>query len=74
VHPTPKKQGHLAVTIVLAVTIILGIEAANTDLDRRHQNNMVELEDRSPQMKGVIMKTTKKRWEHRALPIGFAPL
>jgi hypothetical protein len=35
---------------------------------------MVELEDRDPQMKGEIMKTTKKRWGHRALPIGFAPL
>jgi hypothetical protein len=61
-------QGHLAVTIVL------GIEAVNVDLDRRHQNSMVELEDRDPQKKGVIMKTTKKRWGHRALPVGFAQL
>jgi hypothetical protein len=34
---------------------------------------MVELEDRDPQMKGATMKTTKKRWGHRALPAGFAP-
>jgi hypothetical protein len=61
------KQGHLAVTIVL------GVEAANIDLDRRHQSNTVELEDRSPQTKGVTMKTTKKRWGHHALPVGFAP-
>jgi hypothetical protein len=35
---------------------------------------MVELEDRDPQMKGVITKTMKKRWERHALPVGFAPL
>jgi hypothetical protein len=62
------KQDHLAVTIVL------GIEAANADLDRHHQNSTVELEDRDPQMKGATMRTTKRRWGHRALLVGFAPL
>jgi hypothetical protein len=62
------KQGHLAVTTVL------GVEAASNDLDRHHQNSTVEPEDRDPQMKNATMKTMKKRWGHRALPTGFAPL
>jgi hypothetical protein len=62
------KQGHLAVTTVL------GVEAASNDLDRHHQNSTVEPEDRDPQMKNATMKTTKKRWERHALPTGFAPL
>jgi hypothetical protein len=53
---------------------VLGIEAANTDLDRPHQNSMMELENRDPQTKGVTMKMTKRKWGHRALPAGFAPL
>jgi hypothetical protein len=35
--------------------------------------DMEELEDLDLQTEGTAMKTTKKRWEHRALPIGFAP-
>jgi hypothetical protein len=62
------KQGHLVVTTVL------GAEAASNDLDRHHQNSTVEPKDRDPQMRNVTMKTTKKRWGHRALPAGFAPL
>jgi hypothetical protein len=33
---------------------------------------MEELEDLDLQTEGTAMKTTKKRWEHRALPVGFA--
>jgi hypothetical protein len=62
------EQGHLAVTTVL------GIKAANTDLDHHHQSSTAELEGCDPQMKSATMKTTKKRWGHRALPIGFASL
>jgi hypothetical protein len=61
------KQGHLAVTTVL------GTEAASNDLDRHHQNSTAEPEDRDPQMENATMKTTKKRWGRRALPAGFAP-
>jgi hypothetical protein len=33
---------------------------------------MEELEDLDLQTEGMAMKTTKRRWEHRALPEGFA--
>jgi hypothetical protein len=62
------KQGHLAITTVL------GAEAASNDLDHHHQNSTVEPKDHDPQMKNATMKKTKKRWGHRALPGGFAPL
>jgi hypothetical protein len=58
----------------LAVTIVLGTEAAINGLDHHHQNNTEEPKDPDLQMKNVTMKTTKKRWGHRALPAGFAPL
>jgi hypothetical protein len=61
----------------LAVTIVLGAEAVVDDLERHHQNSMgvqsmEELEDLDLQTEGTAMKTTKRRWEHHALPIGFA--
>jgi hypothetical protein len=61
----------------LAVTIVLGAEAVVDDLDRHHQNSMGvqsmgELKDLDLQTEGTAMKTTKRRWEHRALPVGFA--
>jgi hypothetical protein len=61
----------------LAVTIVLGVEAVVDDLDRHRQNSMgaqsmEELENLDLQTEGTAMKTTKKRWEHRALPVGFA--
>jgi hypothetical protein len=62
------KQGHLTITTVL------GAEAASNDLERHHQNSTVEPEDCDPQTKNVTTKKTKKRWGHRALPAGFAPL
>jgi hypothetical protein len=62
------KQGHLAITAVL------GAEAASNDLDRHHQNSTMEPKDRDPQMINATMKKTKKRWGHHALPAGFAPL
>jgi hypothetical protein len=68
-HITTRKhtsQGHLAVTIVL------GIEVVINDLDRHHQDNMEEPEDLDLQTESATMKTTKRRWEHRALPAGFA--
>jgi hypothetical protein len=34
--------------------------------------NMEELENLGLQTEGTAMKMIKKRWEHRALPIGFA--
>jgi hypothetical protein len=43
-------------------------------LERHHQNNTMEPEDRDPQTKNATTKKTKKRWGHRALPAGFAPL
>jgi hypothetical protein len=60
----------------LTVTIVLGAEAVVDDLDRHHQNSMgvqsmEELEDLDLQTEGTAMKTTKRRWEHRALPVGF---
>jgi hypothetical protein len=58
------KQDHLAVTIVL------GAEVASNDLDRHHQNSMVELEDRDPQMKNATMQMTKKRWGIMLYPQG----
>jgi hypothetical protein len=33
---------------------------------------MEELEDLDLATKSMAMKTTKRRWEHRALPAGFA--
>jgi hypothetical protein len=35
---------------------------------------MEEPKDLDLQTKSVTMKTMKKRWEHRALLVGFAPL
>jgi hypothetical protein len=58
----------------LAVTTVLGAEAAISDLDCPHQSNTEEPKDLDLQMKNVTMKMTKKRWEHRALLAGFAPL
>jgi hypothetical protein len=58
----------------LAVTTVLGTEAAINGLDRHHQNNTEEPEDPDLQMKNATMKMTKKRWGHHALPAGFAPL
>jgi hypothetical protein len=68
VHKTWKCTKHIAITTVL------GVEAASNDLDRHHQNSTVELEDHDPQKKNTTMKMTKKRWGHRALPEGFIPL
>jgi uncharacterized damage-inducible protein DinB len=34
---------------------------------------MEELKDLNLQTEGTAMKRTKRRWEHRALPVGFAP-
>jgi hypothetical protein len=62
------KQGHLAVTTVL------GAEAASIDLARHHRSSSVELEDHDPQMKNATTKTMKRRWGRHALPVGFAPL
>jgi hypothetical protein len=50
----------------------LGTEVVINDLDRHHQDNMEELKDLDLQMESATMKTTKRRWEHRALPAGFA--
>jgi hypothetical protein len=57
----------------LAVTTVFGGEAAISDLDRHHQSGTEEPEDLDLQTKSVTMKTTKKRWEHRAFLAGFAP-
>jgi hypothetical protein len=74
-HITTRKhtnQGHLAVTIVLGTKVVVD------DLDRHHQDstgaqNMEEPEDLDLQMESTAMKMMKRRWEHRALPTGFAP-
>jgi hypothetical protein len=34
---------------------------------------MEELEDLDLQTEGMTMKMIKRRWEHHALPVGFAP-
>jgi hypothetical protein len=59
------------------VTTVLSTEAVVDDLDRHYQSStgaqsMEEPENLDLQTEGTAMKTTKKRWEHRALPIGFA--
>jgi hypothetical protein len=65
-------QGHHAVTTVL------GKEVATDDPKHHHQGDtkvrsMEEPEDLGPPPKHMTMKTTKKRWGHRALLTGFAP-
>jgi hypothetical protein len=61
----------------LAVTIVLGAEAVVDDLDHHHQSSMgaqsmEELEDLDLQIEGTAIKMMKRRWGHRALPVGFA--
>jgi hypothetical protein len=52
-------------------------EAEVDDLERHHQGNTTvqsikEPDDPEPPTKHMTMKTTKRRWECHALPIGFA--
>jgi hypothetical protein len=51
-----------------------GSRRSRTPSPRRHKSlNMEEPEDLGPPPKRTTMKTTKKRWGHRALLTGFAP-
>jgi hypothetical protein len=57
---------------------VLGTGVAVDDLEHHHQGDTKarsteEPEDPSPQIRHTITKTTKRRWGHHALPIGFAP-
>jgi hypothetical protein len=64
-------QGHHAVTTVL------GTEVAADDLEHHHQDDTKARSMEKPKglrlpPKHMTMKTTKKRWGHRALLTGFA--
>jgi hypothetical protein len=60
------------------VTTVLSTGVVADDLGHHRQGTtkaqgMEELEDPSLPPRHMIMKTTKKRWEHRALLVEFAP-
>jgi hypothetical protein len=60
------------------VTIVLGTGAAVDDLEHHNQGDtksqsIEEPKDPGLQTRRTIMKTTKRRWGHHALPTGFAP-
>jgi hypothetical protein len=63
---------HHTVTIVLCTGVVAG------DLGRHRQDTTKaqgteESEDPAPPPRHMIMKMTKKKWEHRALLTEFAP-
>jgi hypothetical protein len=61
-----------------AVTIVLGTGVVADDLDHHRQDNTKSQSMEEPEGPGLpprhtTTKTAKKRWEHRALLIEFAP-
>jgi hypothetical protein len=61
-----------------AVTAVLGVEVVADVLGHHRQNitkaqSMEEPKDPGLLLRHTTMKTTKKRWEHRALLVEFAP-
>jgi hypothetical protein len=60
------------------ITIVLGIGVVADDLGHHRQGTTKaqgteESEDPALPPRRMITKTTKKRWEHRALLVEFAP-
>jgi hypothetical protein len=80
---TAKKRRHIAIKERIspgyhAVTAVLGTGVVADDLDHHRQDitkdqSMEELEGLGLPPRHMTTKTTKKRWEHRALLIEFAP-